>query len=87
MSDFKKFEEIVNSIGGKWKSDSVYYSQMKDGYYASYKPCYPKDTKEDMFLFWDGLNKWCLCAQIGCDGNEWLRRDFKDIKEMINNCK
>ena len=63
------------------------FSQMRDGYYADYKPAYPQKTKEDMSLFWDGDNKYTLLAQIGCDGNEWLTRDFADFEEMKDICE
>lgn len=51
MSDFKEFKDLVLSLPGVWQeSKNVYFSQMRDGYLAAYKPSYPEGTKKDMTL-------------------------------------
>lgn len=50
MSDFKQFRTMIKSIGGVWNGDDVYFSQMRDGYSASYKPNYPKYCTKDMII-------------------------------------
>lgn len=50
MSDFKQFRTMIKSIGGVWNGDDVYFSQMRDGYSASYKPNYPKYYTKDMII-------------------------------------
>ena len=87
MSNFKLFQINVKEVGYPWNGENIYYSQVKDGYYADYKPSYPDKTKEDMFIFWDGKEKLSLHAQIGCDGNEWIKRDFNSFEDLRNECK
>lgn len=47
MSRFKNFQDNVKNIGGVWSGDDVYFSQMRDGYSASYKPKYPDSCIEE----------------------------------------
>lgn len=51
MSNFKDFQRTILSLSGVWKNESsVYFSQMKDGYSAAYKPNYPKGSTRDMII-------------------------------------
>ena len=49
-SDLKNFKRAIKALGGKWASDDVYFSQMRDGYSAGYKPAYPKCCNDDMTI-------------------------------------
>lgn len=57
FSNFQKFKEYVISLGGKWASDDVYFSQTKDYYYADYRPAYPDSSPGDMTLWENVVNK------------------------------
>lgn len=48
--DFKQFISDIRKIDGVWESDDVYFSQMRDGYSASYKPNYPDNCINDMII-------------------------------------
>lgn len=50
MTNFKKFKNDIKNIGGVWNTDDVYFSQMRDGYSASYQPKYPDGCTEDMII-------------------------------------
>lgn len=50
MSDFKQFQNNIKSIGNVWNGNDVYFSQMKDGYSATYKPNYPDGCTKDMII-------------------------------------
>lgn len=50
MTKFKEFQNDIKSIGNVWSGNSVYFSQMKDGYSAAYKPKYPDGCTEDMII-------------------------------------
>lgn len=47
---FETFKRAVKALGGKWASDDVYFTQMRDGYSAGYKPEYPKNSNADMTI-------------------------------------
>ena len=51
MSDFKCFKSAVRAKGGKWASNDVYFSQLKDGYTAAYLPQYPQKSKQDDAIY------------------------------------
>lgn len=57
MSDFKWFKSAVRARGGKWASNDVYFSQLKDGYTAAYLPQYPQKSKQDEAIYSYGLVK------------------------------
>lgn len=50
MTNFKWFIQRVRAIGGVWASESVFFSQTRDGYSAAYKPSYPESSKNDMII-------------------------------------
>lgn len=50
QSDFKTFREDIKSLGGVWASENVYFSQMRDGYTAAYKPKYPEPCNKYMTI-------------------------------------
>lgn len=50
MTYFKVFQNDIKNIGGVWGGNDIYFSQMKDGYSATYKPKYPDSCIEDMVI-------------------------------------
>ena len=47
---YKDFKETVKSLGGVWATEDVYFTQTRDGHYASYKPMYPSASTEDAVI-------------------------------------
>ena len=41
MSKFKDFQNEIKEINNVWNSENVFFTQMRDGYSASYTPKYP----------------------------------------------
>lgn len=50
MSKFKDFQNKIKEIGNVWNSEHVFFTQMRDGYSASYKPKYPESCNTDMII-------------------------------------
>ena len=51
MTLFKIFKNQILSLPKEWQNkDKVYFSQLKDGYSAAYKPYYPKSSYNDMII-------------------------------------
>lgn len=51
MSNFKKFQNDILSLPGIWRNKKdIYFSQMKDGYSAAYKPQYPNSSNADKII-------------------------------------
>ena len=47
---FETFKRNVREIGGVWAGDDVYFSQLRDGYSAAYKPKHPEYCNNDMII-------------------------------------
>lgn len=50
MGKFKDFQIRVKEISKTWNSENVFFTQMRDGYSASYKPEYPEACNDDMII-------------------------------------
>ena len=50
MSKFKDFQNEIKEINNVWNSENVFFTQMRDGYSASYRPKYPGYCNEDMII-------------------------------------
>lgn len=50
MSKFKNFQIGVKEISKTWNSENVFFTQMRDGYSASYRPKYPEYCNDDMII-------------------------------------
>ena len=50
MSKFKDFQNEIKEINNIWNSENVFFTQMRDGYSASYRPKYPGYCNEDMII-------------------------------------
>lgn len=50
MSNFKQFQNNIKNIGNVWNGNDVYFTQMIDGYSATYKPNYPECCIKDMII-------------------------------------
>lgn len=47
---YKDFKETVKSLGGVWATEDIYFTRVRDEYYASYKPMYPASSREDVVI-------------------------------------
>lgn len=51
MSYFNFFKDDILSLPGVWQNENdIYFSQMKDGYSAAYKPLYPNGCNKDIII-------------------------------------
>ena len=50
MSKFKDFQNKIKEINNVWNGEHVFFTQMRDGYSASYKPKYPESCNDDMII-------------------------------------
>lgn len=50
MSDFKEFQKLIFKIYGEYKTKDLYFSQLKDGYSAAYKPRFPEWCDDDEII-------------------------------------
>lgn len=50
MSNFKQFQKDVRFIYPIWRSEDVYFSQMRDSYSAEYRPKYQDYCTDDMII-------------------------------------
>lgn len=50
FTGFDDFRRIVRSVFPHEKWESIYFSQLKDGYSAAYKPNYPESSNEDVII-------------------------------------
>ena len=51
MSNFRTFQSDILSLPGVWQDkNNIYFSQMRDGYQAAYKPHYPHGGLDDMLI-------------------------------------
>ena len=50
MSKFKDFQNEIKEINNVWNSENVFFTQMRDGYSASYRPKYPEYCNKDMII-------------------------------------
>lgn len=50
ISNFKSFMRDIRSIFPQEKRSEIYFSQLKDGYSAAYKPNYPECCKDDVII-------------------------------------
>ena len=46
----KDFQNKIKEINSVWNSEHVFFTQMRDGYSASYRPKYPGYCNEDMII-------------------------------------
>lgn len=49
-SEFKFFRSEVTALFPLEKRNDIYFSQMRDGYSATYKPEYPNGSKRDIII-------------------------------------
>lgn len=89
MSRFRFFREKIKSISaGFWKDNDIYFTQIRDGYYADYRPKYPECSLHDALVFWNGRDTLQLAARDR-DGTVALKNflDFDRMKTYIRDSK
>ena len=58
-SDMQNFQRNIREKGGIWASDDVYFTQFRDGFSASYRPCFPERSPEDCSISYDWIkDEW-----------------------------
>lgn len=50
MGNFKDFRSRVTAIFPEDKRKDIYFSQIKDGYGAAYKPLFPESSQNDIII-------------------------------------
>lgn len=50
MSEFKKFQKVIRSLGGIWEGQDIYFAQQRDKYFAAYMPDYPLESFKDEII-------------------------------------
>lgn len=79
ITNFEQFKRNIRALGGAWESDGVYFSQMKDGYYADFRPKYPKRSLDDMTIYSGNVTEYTLLCHLG---EEWFSRRFECFADM-----
>jgi hypothetical protein len=88
MSSFRDFINKVLSLPGI-EEKNTYFSQMRDGYAAAYKPLFPKSSEKDFIIQTIDQSgaylrgNYELIAFDGSKVTSFYFEDFDNLKEHI----